>query len=138
MATREMTAEEAKQELEIAHTALIGTVEELQGHGLHSATIVEALIALAVQVAVRDWGREEPKAILNDALKARLLPRQVWLKSQIISRHPQEPIQVSTGQGVAFAAVTASALITKHWRTTLPGQTLWGSFCRAQLGDFRH
>ena len=54
MATREMTAEEAKQELEIAHTALIGTVEELQGHGLHSATIV-ALIALAVQFAVRDW-----------------------------------------------------------------------------------
>jgi hypothetical protein len=45
MATREMTAEEARQELEIVHTALIGTVEELQGHGLHSATIVEALIA---------------------------------------------------------------------------------------------
>ena len=61
MATREMTAEEAKQELEIAHTALIGTVEELQGHGLHSATIVEALIALAVQFAVRDWGWEQAK-----------------------------------------------------------------------------
>ncbi len=74
MATREMTAEEAKQELEVAHTALIGTVEELEGHGLHSATIVEALIGLAVQFAVRDWGREEAKAILNDALKARLLP----------------------------------------------------------------
>ncbi len=52
-----MTADEAKQELEIVQTALIGTVEELEGQGLHSATIVEALIALAVQFAVRDWDR---------------------------------------------------------------------------------
>jgi hypothetical protein len=45
--------------------SLISTVEELQVHGLHSATIVEALIALAVQFAVRDWGRAEAKAILK-------------------------------------------------------------------------
>lgn len=64
MATREMTAEEAKQELEIAHTALIGTVEELQGHGLHSATIVEALIRIGcggVAICVRALSEARPR-----------------------------------------------------------------------------
>jgi hypothetical protein len=66
-----MSAEQARRELEIVHTALTSTVEELEGHGLHSATIEEALVAL---VAVRDGRGEQVKAILNDTLNAGRLP----------------------------------------------------------------
>ena len=101
MVTREMAAEEAKQELEIVHTALIGTVDELEGHGLHSATIVEALIALAVQVAVRDWGPEGAKAILNDTLNARLLPppSAKWLRRPISAHRNSLPARTTGPNG---------------------------------------
>ena len=72
MATREMTDEEARQEIAIVHAALNNTIKELEGQGMHSATILEVLIGLAVQTAVKDWGLGGARAILSDTMNARL------------------------------------------------------------------
>ena len=39
---------------------------------MHSPTILEVLIGLAVQIAVEDWGLEGARAILSDTMTARL------------------------------------------------------------------
>ena len=46
MATREMTDEEARQEIAIVHAALNETIQELEGQGMHSPTILEVLTAI--------------------------------------------------------------------------------------------
>ena len=38
---------------------------------MHSPTILEVLIGLAVQIAVEDWGLEGARAILSDTMNAR-------------------------------------------------------------------
>jgi hypothetical protein len=72
MATREMTDEQARQEIAIVHAALNATIQELEGQGMHSATILEVLIGLAVQSAVEDWGLEGAREILSGTMNARL------------------------------------------------------------------
>ena len=76
MATREMTDEEARQEIAIVHAALNETIQELEGQGMHSPTILEVLIGLAVQIAVEDWGLEGARAILTDTMTARLSDKE--------------------------------------------------------------
>ena len=76
MAIRKMTDEEASQENAIVHAALKETVQELEGQGMHSTTILEVLIGLAVQIAVEDWGLERARAILSDTMTARLSDKE--------------------------------------------------------------
>jgi hypothetical protein len=43
---------------------------------MHSTTILEVLIGLAVQIAVEDWGLEGARAILSDTMTARLSDKE--------------------------------------------------------------
>ena len=76
MATREIPDEEARQEIAIVHAALNETIQELEGQGMHSPTILEVLIGLAVQIAVEDWGLQGARSILSDTMNARLADQE--------------------------------------------------------------
>ena len=89
MATREMTDEEARQEIAIVHAALNNTIQELEGQGMHSPTILEVLIGLAVQIAVEDWGDRSASAASPWNPPAKVLHLLVRPDVSLIVSHPE-------------------------------------------------
>ena len=100
MATREMTDEEARQEIAIVQAALNETIQELEGQGMHSPTILEVLIGLAVQIAVEDWGLEGARAILSDTMNDAFPTRKILMSPGIEGRELSRIL----GDGVDQAA----------------------------------
>jgi glycine/D-amino acid oxidase-like deaminating enzyme len=59
---------EADRQLDAVRTALNSALEDLSGEDVHPITIVQALILLAVQLAVGHLGREDARSLLNETL----------------------------------------------------------------------
>ena len=59
---------EADRQLDAVRNALNSALEDLSGEGVHPVTIVQALILLAVQLAVGNLGREDARSLLNETL----------------------------------------------------------------------
>ena len=81
MATREMTDEEARQEIAIVHAALNETIQELEGQGMHSPTILEVSTCRVEETLVEaasthyNWREMIPRHIqLGGGLMAGAVP----------------------------------------------------------------
>jgi len=59
---------EADRQLDAVRKALNSALEDLGGEAVHPVTIVQALIVLAVQLAVGNLGREDARSLLNETL----------------------------------------------------------------------
>ena len=59
---------EADRQLDAVRNALNSALEDLSGESVHPVTIVQALILLAVQLAVGYLGREDARSLLNETL----------------------------------------------------------------------
>ena len=59
---------EADRQLDAVRNALNSALEDLSGEGVHPVTIVQALILLAVQLAVGNLGWEDARSLLNETL----------------------------------------------------------------------
>jgi hypothetical protein len=59
---------EADRQLDAVRDALNSALEDLSGEGVHPVTIVQALILLAVQLAVGTLGREDARSLLNETM----------------------------------------------------------------------
>jgi hypothetical protein len=59
---------EADRQLDAVRDALNSALEDVSGEGVHPVTIVQALILLAVQLAVGNLGREDARSLLNETM----------------------------------------------------------------------